>query len=73
MELYVYFQNMQSDGVEFPPREETSLTLFDPPQTHTIAETTFPYEDTDIEATLESDASGLRYMCNVLVFGILCA
>lgn len=52
---------MQSTGVVFPPREEHSSTLFTPPQTHPISETTFPYEDVGIEASLESDAAGLRY------------
>lgn len=52
---------MQSAGVVFPPREENSSTLFTSPHTHPISQTTFPYEDVGIDATLESDASGLRY------------
>ncbi|KAL1557091.1 TOM1-like protein 4 [Salvia divinorum] len=53
------YNELKFAGVEFPPREEASLALFEPPKTHTISGTTFPYEDAGIESLLESDASGL--------------
>ncbi|XP_057773282.1 TOM1-like protein 4 [Salvia miltiorrhiza] len=58
-QYFAAYNELKTAGVEFPPREETSLTLFTPPQTHTVSEATFPYEDAGIEASLESDASGL--------------
>ncbi|KAH6785803.1 hypothetical protein C2S51_038258 [Perilla frutescens var. frutescens] len=58
-QYYAAYNELMSAGVEFPPREENSLTLFTPPQTHPISQASFPYEDADIEASLEPDASGL--------------
>ncbi|WMV26557.1 hypothetical protein MTR67_019942 [Solanum verrucosum] len=46
-------------GVEFPPREENSVPLFTPPQTHPIVHMPSAYEEAAVEASLESDPSGL--------------
>ncbi|KAL6525022.1 hypothetical protein OROMI_030615 [Orobanche minor] len=48
-----------SAGVEFPTREGNSVPLFTPPQTHPIVHVTSPYEEAAVQASLESDASGL--------------
>lgn len=50
----------QSAGVEFPPKEENSVPLFTPPQSHPITHPT-PYEEAAVQASLQSDPSGLRY------------
>ncbi|KAF2291270.1 hypothetical protein GH714_022022 [Hevea brasiliensis] len=46
-------------GVEFPPRAENSVPLFTPPQTQPIVDAPSAYEDVAIQASLQSDASGL--------------
>ncbi|KAG6390454.1 hypothetical protein SASPL_148189 [Salvia splendens] len=43
----------------FPPREGNSVPLFTPPQTHPIVQPTSQYEEVAVQASLESDASGL--------------
>lgn len=55
------FGNWQSAGVEFPPREENSVPLFTPPQTQPIVHHASAFDDAAIHASLQSDASGLRY------------
>ncbi|PWA43150.1 target of Myb protein 1 [Artemisia annua] len=54
--------------VEFPPREESSVPLFTPPQTHPIVHPTDAYEEAAVHASLETDASGLGYYLN---FGLV--
>lgn len=56
------FGNWQAAGVEFPPREENSVPLFTPPQSQPIVHHASAYEDAAIQASLQSDASGLRYL-----------
>ncbi|GFY85528.1 target of Myb protein 1 [Actinidia rufa] len=63
------FNIRKAAGVEFPPREENSVPLFTPPQTQPISHPTsaypvdaFPpsaYEEAAVQASLQSDASGL--------------
>ncbi|GFY85524.1 target of Myb protein 1 [Actinidia rufa] len=63
------FNIRKAAGVEFPPREENSVPLFTPPQTQPISYPTsaypvdaFPpsaYEEAAVQASLQSDASGL--------------
>ncbi|KAL6528982.1 hypothetical protein OROMI_028868 [Orobanche minor] len=50
-----------SARVELPTREGNSVPLFTPLQTHRILHVTSPLEEADVQASLESDASGLRY------------
>ncbi|XVF39201.1 hypothetical protein PTKIN_Ptkin01aG0016700 [Pterospermum kingtungense] len=59
-QYFAAYNELLAAGVEFPPRVENSVPLFTPPQTHPV--THYPasaYEDAAIEASLQSDASGL--------------
>ncbi|XP_051124170.1 TOM1-like protein 4 [Andrographis paniculata] len=58
-QYYAAYNELKSAGVEFPIREESSVPLFTPPQTHPIIHPTSPYEEAAVQASLESDASGL--------------
>ncbi|KAG8378176.1 hypothetical protein BUALT_Bualt08G0110700 [Buddleja alternifolia] len=58
-QYYAAYNELKSAGVEFPPREENDVPLFTPPQTHPIVHTTSPFEEAAVQASLESDASGL--------------
>ncbi|KAK9053776.1 hypothetical protein SSX86_024850 [Deinandra increscens subsp. villosa] len=63
-----------SAGVDFPPKEENSVPLFTPPQTHPVVNPTSPYEEAAIQASFQTDASGLRYfieLTNVIRSNIL--
>ncbi|KAL0314381.1 UNVERIFIED_CONTAM: TOM1-like protein 3 [Sesamum angustifolium] len=58
-QFYAAYNELKAAGVEFPPREENSVPLFTPPQTHPVVRPTSPYEEAAVQASLESDASGL--------------
>ncbi|KAK9270676.1 hypothetical protein L1049_026258 [Liquidambar formosana] len=63
-QYYAAYNELKSFGVEFPPRAENSVPLFTPPQTQPIIhspiiDASSPYEDAAIQASLQSDASGL--------------
>ncbi|KAL3638870.1 hypothetical protein CASFOL_016777 [Castilleja foliolosa] len=58
-QYYAAYNELKSAGVEFPPREENSVPLFTPPQTHPIVHVPSPYDEAAVQASLESDASGL--------------
>ncbi|GJZ69954.1 TOM1-like protein 4 [Tanacetum coccineum] len=73
MRLYIQFDNgateeiwitpnervENSAGVEFPPRVENSVPLFTPPQTHPLFQPISAYQESAIQACLQTDASGL--------------
>ncbi|KAL6492917.1 hypothetical protein OROGR_032676 [Orobanche gracilis] len=58
-QYYAAYNELKTAGVEFPTREGNSVPLFTPPQTHPIVHVTSPYEEAAVQASLESDASGL--------------
>ncbi|GMI90830.1 TOM1-LIKE 3 [Hibiscus trionum] len=59
-QYFAAYNELRAAGVEFPPREENTVPLFTPPQTHPITHLpSSAYEDAAIEASLQSDASGL--------------
>ncbi|CAK9326098.1 unnamed protein product [Citrullus colocynthis] len=59
-QCYAAYNELKNAGVEFPPREENSVPFFTPPQTQPIVnQPAAIYEDAAIQASLESDASGL--------------
>ncbi|CAK9133764.1 unnamed protein product [Ilex paraguariensis] len=58
-QYYAAYNELKSAGVEFPPREENSVPLFTPPQTHPIVHPSSAYEEAAVQASLQSDASGL--------------
>ncbi|KAJ9560226.1 hypothetical protein OSB04_005386 [Centaurea solstitialis] len=53
------YNELKSAGVEFPPREENSVPLFTPPQTHPVVQAASPYEEAAIQASLQDEVSGL--------------
>ncbi|XP_071737827.1 TOM1-like protein 4 [Rutidosis leptorrhynchoides] len=58
-QYYQAYNELKSAGVDFPPREENSVPLFTPPQTHPVVQPVSPYEETAIQASLQTDPSGL--------------
>ncbi|GAB2270426.1 hypothetical protein Dimus_005328 [Dionaea muscipula] len=60
-QYYAAYNELKSAGVDFPPREENSVPLFTPPQSQPIAYSAPSLEDHAIEASLQSDPSGLSF------------
>lgn len=58
-QFYAAYNELKSAGVEFPPQEENVVPLFTPPQTQPISYPAPAYEDETVQASLESDPSGL--------------
>ncbi|XP_023755684.1 TOM1-like protein 4 [Lactuca sativa] len=58
-QYYEAYNDLKSAGVDFPPKEENSVPLFTPPQSHPIVHPTSPYEEAAIQASLQTDAAGL--------------
>ncbi|XP_027149653.1 TOM1-like protein 4 [Coffea eugenioides] len=58
-QYHAAYNELKSAGVEFPPREDNSVPLFTPPQTHPIVQPTAEYEEAAVQASLQSDPSGL--------------
>lgn len=58
-QYYEAYNDLRAAGVEFPPREENAVPLFTPPQTQPIIHPAPEFEDAAIQASLQSDASGL--------------
>ncbi|KAL3735578.1 hypothetical protein ACJRO7_024663 [Eucalyptus globulus] len=61
-QYYAAYNELRATGVEFPPREENAVPLFTPPQTQPIFHHPPEFEDAAIQASLQSDASGLSLL-----------
>lgn len=77
--LLFIFNNSQSAGVEFPPREANSVPFFTPPQTQPVAHLAgAEYDDAAIPASIQSDTSDLRcslklhYVPTLMIFSLFC-
>ncbi|XP_014522334.1 TOM1-like protein 4 [Vigna radiata var. radiata] len=58
-QYHAAYNELKSAGVEFPPRDENSVPFFTPPQTQPIVHAAEEFDDATIQASLQSDASGL--------------
>ncbi|XP_057503270.1 TOM1-like protein 4 isoform X2 [Actinidia eriantha] len=58
-EYYAAYFELEAAGVEFPPREKNSIPLFTPPQTQPTSYPASAYEEATVQASPQSDASGL--------------
>lgn len=59
-QYYAAYNELKAAGVEFPPRAESSVPFFTPPQTQPVVHSAVEYDDdAAIQASLHSDESGL--------------